>query len=261
MKEDKEVITEFNEYVNVTASELDKWLKSDDSSKAGWHKDGGDGESVGQDSGHKIVEILKSNPNKDPKKYTDDQIQHMRKVASYCKRHLAQESKGLKEKDPEEVKKTKSYISLMNWGHDPLKDLGTGSSSTKKQEAESVEDENENEEEEAEEEEDEDEEEEQQDDGEAESNVHKAGGKRKKSAQSNGANKKRETAKGESSKTDRDGEEEEEDDEGDQDDEEVTKEKSEKKTRKDGPKKGETVSWNWGSGHPQGKVLDVKEGQ
>ncbi|KAJ0128245.1 hypothetical protein CTA2_3315, partial [Colletotrichum tanaceti] len=34
-------------------------------------------------------------------------------------------------------------------------------------------------------------------------------------------------------------------------------EDSNDKTTK-GPKKGDTVSWNWGNGHPEGKVLDVK---
>lgn len=128
MKDNNEVIAEFNDYVNMTASELEKWLKSDDSNSAGWPKDGDkNGESVGHDSGRQIVEILKSNPEKDADKYTDDQLQHMRKVAAYCKRHLAQEAAGNKEKDPEEVKETKSYISLKNWGHDFLKAQGKDS--------------------------------------------------------------------------------------------------------------------------------------
>ena len=86
MKNTNEVIEEFNEIVNMTASELEKWLKSDDSQSAGWPKDEnkeGDGESVGHDSGRNIVEILSSNPKKDPKKYTEDQVKHMRKVVSY----------------------------------------------------------------------------------------------------------------------------------------------------------------------------------
>lgn len=260
MKEDQEVIAEFNEYVNVTASELDKWLKSDDSSKAGWHKDGGGGESVGQESGHKIVEILKTNPDKDPEKYTDDQIQHMRKVASYCKRHLAQESKGLREKEVEEAKKTKSYISLMNWGHDPLRAFGRegsnsgkggNKSNTDKRKAEVEEDE--------EEEKDEDE----QEDDEAEENDKKAGDKRKKSAQQNGANKKRETRQSRSSRREN-GEEKKEgkDGEGDQEDNDYEEnDGNDDSVDKVGPKKGDTVSWNWGSGHPHGVVLDVKEGE
>lgn len=83
MKDQQEVVKEFNELVNMTASELEKWLKSDDSQSAGWPKEGANGESVGHDSGVKIVEILKSNPKKDPEKYTDEQVQHMRKVVSY----------------------------------------------------------------------------------------------------------------------------------------------------------------------------------
>lgn len=83
MKDQSTVIEEFNELVNMKASELESWLKSDDSQSAGWPKDGADGESVGHDSGGKIIEILKTNPGKDADKYTDDQIQHMRKVVSY----------------------------------------------------------------------------------------------------------------------------------------------------------------------------------
>jgi hypothetical protein len=83
MKGNDEVIQEFNELVNMTASDLEKWLKSDDSNSAGWPKEDENGETVGHDSGRKIVEILKENPKKDPKKYTDEQVQHMRKVVSY----------------------------------------------------------------------------------------------------------------------------------------------------------------------------------
>ncbi|KAG6103819.1 hypothetical protein E4U31_002494 [Claviceps sp. LM219 group G6] len=121
MKGNDEVIQEFNDLVNMTASELEKWLKSSDSNSAGWPKDSEGGESVGHDSGRKIVEILKANPQKKPDKYDDDQVEHMRKVVSYCKRHLAQESSANKNKSPEELKKTKSYASLKNWGHDILK--------------------------------------------------------------------------------------------------------------------------------------------
>lgn len=83
MKDQKDVIKEFNELVNVSAKDLEKWLKSNDSRSAGWPKENGDGETVGHDSGKQIVEILKSNPKKDPSKYSDDQVAHMRKVVSY----------------------------------------------------------------------------------------------------------------------------------------------------------------------------------
>lgn len=44
-----------------------------------------------------------------------DDIPHMRKVVSYCKRHLAQEEKAKQDKS------SKSYKSLKNWGHDAQK--------------------------------------------------------------------------------------------------------------------------------------------
>ena len=61
-------------------------------------------------SGRKIIQILEKNPKKDPNKYEDEDINHMRKVVSYCKRHLAQEEKA--KKDPD----SKSAKSLKNWG-------------------------------------------------------------------------------------------------------------------------------------------------
>lgn len=66
-------------------------------------------------SGRKIIEILKKNPNKDPEKYDEDDIQHKRKVVSYNKRHLAQEEKAKQDTS------SKSYKSLKNWGHDAQK--------------------------------------------------------------------------------------------------------------------------------------------
>lgn len=66
-------------------------------------------------SGRKIVEILEKNPKKDPSKYEEDDVAHMRKVVAYNKRHLAQEGKA--KQDPD----SKSAKSLKNWGHDPQK--------------------------------------------------------------------------------------------------------------------------------------------
>ena len=67
-------------------------------------------------SGRKIVEILKKNPKKDPSKYDEDDIAHMRRVAAYNKRHLAQEEKAKQDSN------SKSYKSLKNWGHDAQKE-------------------------------------------------------------------------------------------------------------------------------------------
>ncbi|KAL3292754.1 DNA-binding protein [Colletotrichum asianum] len=298
MKGKEEVISEFNEYVNMTAEELESWLKSGDSNSAGWPKDDteGDGETVGHDSGRNIVEILKANPDKKEEEYTDDQVEHMRKVVAYCrfsKRHLAQEAKGNSEKSPEEVKKTKSYASLKNWGHDFLKAQGkegseqngksakskngdeekAESNGSKKEESNGSKKEKngskkEDDEEEAEEEA------EKADEGkeeeEEEADEEKTGDKRKKSGDENGSNKKRQTRQGEgkATKKDEDGEDEKEEEEAEDDgDEEMEdddeegddKENGSSKKTKKGPKKGDKVSWQWGNGNPEGKVLDVKE--
>jgi len=66
-------------------------------------------------SGRKIVEILNKNASKDPNGYDDEDIVHMRKVVSYCKRHLAQEDKAKRDTE------SKSCKSLKNWGHDAQK--------------------------------------------------------------------------------------------------------------------------------------------
>ena len=83
MKAKEDVIYDFNKIVNMTGAELEGWLKSDDSNSAGWPKDDGSGESVGHDSGRRIVEILDSNPDKDPDKYSDEDVEHMRRVVAY----------------------------------------------------------------------------------------------------------------------------------------------------------------------------------
>jgi hypothetical protein len=49
--EQKDIYTEFKELINMSASEIEKWLKTDESKKVGW--DSGDGESVGHKSGER----------------------------------------------------------------------------------------------------------------------------------------------------------------------------------------------------------------
>jgi hypothetical protein len=100
---------EFREVVNMTPSELEKWLASDESQDVGQKSSDG-GESVGHDSGRKIVKIL----GKKKGDLTDADQAHMRKVVGYVHRHLAQRPHG-------DVEDTKWRYSLMNWGHDPLK--------------------------------------------------------------------------------------------------------------------------------------------
>ncbi|PMD61835.1 uncharacterized protein K444DRAFT_380290 [Hyaloscypha bicolor E] len=115
VKDSETVIEEFNTLVNMSASDLETWLKSDDSTSSGWSKDDGSGESIGHESGRKIIEILKKNPGRDPEGYDEEDVAHMRRVVAYCKRHLAQEETAKKDTS------SKSYRSLKNWGHDAQK--------------------------------------------------------------------------------------------------------------------------------------------
>ncbi|GAM37433.1 hypothetical protein TCE0_024r07351 [Talaromyces pinophilus] len=116
VKDDNTVIEEFNELVNMSAPELREWLEGDVSQSSGWHKsDSSDTETIGHESGRKIVSILEHNPDKHPSQYDSDDLQHMRRVVAYCKRHLAQEETAKRNTN------SKSYKSLKNWGHDPLK--------------------------------------------------------------------------------------------------------------------------------------------
>lgn len=108
-KQREQTWSEFHDAVNMTASELRRWLKSDESQQVG-QKTGGKGESTGHASGERIVDILKAKKSG----LSDDDYAHMRKVVGYVKRHQAQRPSG-------DVKETKWRYSLMNWGHDPLK--------------------------------------------------------------------------------------------------------------------------------------------
>jgi hypothetical protein len=105
----QEKIQEFKEAVNMTAHEIENWLGTDESKSVGWENDSG--EIIGRQSGKHIVEILRKNKAN----YTEDDYQRMKKVVSYVHRHLAQEPSG-------DVEDTRWRYSLMNWGHDPLKD-------------------------------------------------------------------------------------------------------------------------------------------
>lgn len=100
---------EFNDRVNMAPKELEEWLKTEASQEAGWKHE--DGESVGHESGRRIVAIRHSRKAE----LTDDDYEHMRRVIAYIKRHGAQ---GPTKSDPAD---SRWRASLMNWGHDPLK--------------------------------------------------------------------------------------------------------------------------------------------
>lgn len=110
MAVDDDVAKQFDEAVNMTASELKKWLGSDESTSVG-AKDGEDQESTGHESGRRIVEILEKNKaDRD-----DEDEQQMKRTVSYVHRHLAQKP------TKESIEDSRWRYSLMNWGHDPLK--------------------------------------------------------------------------------------------------------------------------------------------
>lgn len=109
-EEDEAVVKDFKEAVNMTAGEIRKWLETDHSKEVGQKSSEGS-ESVGHQSGKHIIDIL----HKKHDDYTDADFAHMRKVVSYVARHSAQRPEG-------DVKETHWRYSLMNWGHDPLKD-------------------------------------------------------------------------------------------------------------------------------------------
>ena len=100
---------EWQDNVNMAPAELENWLETDESRSVG---DSDDGESTGHASGRRIVAIKRT--NKDD--LTDGQWDHMATVVGYIKRHRAQGG-------PDGDLETSAWrYSLMNWGHDPLKD-------------------------------------------------------------------------------------------------------------------------------------------
>ncbi|KAF7555950.1 hypothetical protein G7Z17_g1784 [Cylindrodendrum hubeiense] len=251
MKDQETVIAEFNELVNMTAADLDSWLKSGDSKSAGWPKEnaGGNGQTVGHDSGRKIVKILNANPDKVADKYTDDQITHMRKVVAYWS----------------QISDSKEKASLKNWGHDFLKAQGEANESNGPEELSSSEEIEKK-----------------------STRGARAGTKRKNTNKPSGANKKHQTrgnatsegsgkqssaededqtqnhedstsdAEHVDSGEDSDAESNDEDEHTGVEEEVHTDEKSQGKIHDKGPSEGDIVSWTWGSGHPEGEVIDVK---
>ncbi|HEX2528412.1 MAG TPA: DUF3140 domain-containing protein [Geminicoccus sp.] len=101
---------EFNEAVNMTPAALDKFLASEESKSVGWTHEG-ESETVGHQSGRRIVEIKRKRRSD----LTDDDFAHMRKVIGYVHRHLAQGG------PKDDMEHSRWRYSLMNWGHDPKK--------------------------------------------------------------------------------------------------------------------------------------------
>lgn len=101
---------EFNDLMNMAPKELEKWLETEESKTVGFKENDG-GESVGHESGRKIIQIKQ----KKKADLTEDDYAHMRKVVGYIKRHSAQKPSG-------DISETPWRYSLKNWGHDPVKE-------------------------------------------------------------------------------------------------------------------------------------------
>ena len=104
---DEDIECTFRSLVNLTARELAAWLETDESKSVG--QDSGDGESIGRKAGKRILVILRK------KSVSADDIKHMRRVVSFIRRHIGQGPRR-------NVATSRWRYSLMNWGHDPLKE-------------------------------------------------------------------------------------------------------------------------------------------
>ena len=104
--EQGEVRKDFADAVNMTPSELEKWLGTDESKSVGE----GSGESKGHRSGRRIVEVKRKGVDD----LTDEDHAHMKRVVGYVARHTKQRPSG-------DVADTAWAYSLKNWGHDPTK--------------------------------------------------------------------------------------------------------------------------------------------
>jgi len=102
------VARDFAALVNLDATDLEAWLEGEESRSVGQRT--ADGESIGRASGRRIVAILCT---AEPERSASD-FAHMRKVVGFIRRHRAQQ--------PANIFTSRWRWSLMNWGHDPLKD-------------------------------------------------------------------------------------------------------------------------------------------
>lgn len=109
-----QILATFRELVNMDAGEIADWLDTHESRSVGYTRPG-ESESVGRQSGRAIIAILgKAESDLDGADYA-----HMRKTIGFIRRHWGQGPH-----DPWRVPASRWRYSLMNWGHDPMKDDG-----------------------------------------------------------------------------------------------------------------------------------------
>ena len=108
----EKIASQFRDLFNMSPTELENWLRTRSSHAVGWKgPDGSAHESVGHASGRHIVRILRKRKDE----LADDDYAHMRKVVGYIRRHSAQR--------PANIYTSRWRYSLMNWGHDPTKEV------------------------------------------------------------------------------------------------------------------------------------------
>ncbi|WP_145105800.1 DUF3140 domain-containing protein [Cereibacter sediminicola] len=108
-KSNDEIWDEWQQLVNMTPLELERWLETGESRSVGDSEGGG--ESTGHRSGRRIVEIK----HKRKSELSQEDWSHMGRVVGYIRRHKAQGGPA------EDKDHSRWRYSLMNWGHDPLK--------------------------------------------------------------------------------------------------------------------------------------------
>lgn len=101
-KNSQQIERDFHCAVNMSAVELESWLRTPESRAVGFRR-GKSTESVGHASGRRIVSLLRNGVR------NASDLRHMQKVTGYVARHLKQRPAG-------DVSATR----WRNWGHDPL---------------------------------------------------------------------------------------------------------------------------------------------
>lgn len=109
-EEKEEIYQTFHKKVNMSPSELESWLQTEEAKNSGQGSE--DGKSIGYQSGEKIIAIKRKNKAS----LNEQDYAHMQKVNGYIARHLAQRPKG-------DITETTWRYSLKNWGYDPCKEI------------------------------------------------------------------------------------------------------------------------------------------
>ena len=107
------ILDDWREVVNMTAGDVDRWLRDPRSRLVG-SRPAGASETVGRRSGRRIAKMLRAGQAR----WTASDWAWAKKVVGYCRRHLAQR----RAEWGADVEDRKWTWSLRNWGHDPAKE-------------------------------------------------------------------------------------------------------------------------------------------